>query len=236
MVRPLFRRFHPSTCSPREAYVRATETPREVRALADAVIGWALLNLWRDVASPLGSLPEQFGFRPLTPIRTHGSPLSLAVSEHSRLLVATETLWCVSPNNTGTVLATSRFEPVRLADASSIRVESAALAEAKRCTTPIDWVLGWNHVAAAMRQLVEYEAWVQRRGMGLRREGERPKAARKTEVGMKDLPAALRALGEWAGDGEQAMLSWVIADAKARGAEPEFPDHYQRYELAWPRA
>jgi hypothetical protein len=236
MLRPLFRRFHPSTFSPREAYARATETPRQVRDLADAVIGWALLNLWRDVASPLGSLPEQFGFRPLTATRTHGSPLSLAISEHSRLLVATETLWCVSADNTATMLATSRFEPVRLPDASNVGLESATLAGAKRCTSPIDWVLGWNHVAAAMRQLAEYEAWVQRRGMGLRREGERPKAARKTEVGMKDLPAALRALAEWAGDGEQAMLSWVISDAKARGAEPEFPEYYQRYELAWPPA
>jgi hypothetical protein len=234
MARPLIRRFQANAYSPREAYVRATETPREVRALAEAVVIWALLNLSRDLRSPLGSLPEQFGFRPLSRLRPFESPYQLPISGHTRLFVSKSALWCVSSDNTGVVLAASRFEPMRLDEGRSIRDEPGAIAGARRCASSVDWVLAWNHVAAALRQLAEYEAWVQRRGMGLRREEERPKAARKTEVGMKDLPAALRAIAEWARDGEQAMLSWVISDAKARDAEPEFPAYYQRYELAWP--
>jgi hypothetical protein len=226
MARPLIRRFQANAYSPREAYIRATETPREVRALAEAVIGWALLNLSRDLRSALGSLPEQFGFRPSLPLRPHGSPYELAISDHTRLFVSTSAIWCVTADNAGAVLAASRFEPMRLDDGRDIRDEPGAIARARRCASPVDWVLAWNHVAASLRQLAEYEAWVQRRGVGLRREGERPKAARKTEVGWKDLPAALNALAEWAGDGELAMLSWVISDAKARGAEPELPEWY----------
>ena len=44
-------------------------------------------------------------------------------------------------------------------------------------------------------------------------------------------PAALNALAEWAGDGEQAMLAWIIADAKTRGMDPELPDRYRQRPL-----
>jgi hypothetical protein len=226
MARPLIRRFHANAYSTREAYIRATETPREVRALAEAVVAWALFNISRDLRSALGSLPEQFGFRPSSRLRPYESPYELALSDHARLFVATSALWCVSTDHTGVVLNASRFEPMRLDDGRDVRDEAGVIVRARRCSSPVDWVLAWNHVAASLRQLAEYEAWVQRRGVGLRRDGERPKAARKTEVTLKDLPAALRALAEWAADGELAMLSWVIADAKARGADPELPEWY----------
>jgi hypothetical protein len=70
--------------------------------------------------------------------------------------------------------------------------------------------------------------WVQRRGAGLRSVGERPKTPRKTEVTSTDLPAALSAVAEWASDAEQAMLGWIIAEAKARDVEPELPLRYTR--------
>src|SRR6266481_549094 len=95
MARSLIRRFHPSAFSPREAYLRATHTPREVRQLAEAVLGWAIGNVVRDAESPLGNLPELFGFRParrsLTPERV---PSSIALSDYARLFVAPGAVWC----------------------------------------------------------------------------------------------------------------------------------------------
>jgi hypothetical protein len=63
MTAQLMRRFPPSAYSPREPFLRATETPREVRHLAEAVIAWTHGNILRDRESPLGDLPTLHEFR-----------------------------------------------------------------------------------------------------------------------------------------------------------------------------
>jgi hypothetical protein len=221
VARPLIRRFHPGAYTAREAYVRATETPREVRQLGEAMVGWALTNVIRDRNSTAGDLPARYGFSTDAPDSARVDTVySIALSEFARVHVSADALWCVPIEGGVTCLRSLRFEPMR-ADTPS------ELARAIRCKTPADWVLGWNHVAAGLRLLADYEAWAQKRFVAGRSD-DRPKAARKTEVSAQDLPAALRALSEWAGDGEQAMLAWIIADAESRGAEPDLPPQYRR--------
>ena len=47
-------------------------------------------------------------------------------------------------------------------------------------------------------------------------------------MGSADIPGVLDAMAQWAGDSELAMLSWIIAEAKERGAEPDLPPRYQK--------
>lgn len=221
MARPSFRRFHPSAFSAEEAYNRATQTPREVRQLGEAVVGWALSNFARD-----GTLPQAFGFQQSPETGAAGS----ALSDHTTLTIFQGVLWCTSAEGS-TVLSSSNFEPARILHPADATRPREVLRAAKRPTTPVDWIVGWNHAAAACRQLAKYEAWVQRRDRTLRSATERPKVARKTEVTVSELPSALDALAEWASDAEQAMLTWVIADAKTRGVEPELPARFHPKKL-----
>ena len=224
MARPLIRRFHPSAYTPSEAYVRATQTPREVRQFGEAMVSWALFNFARDRDSPFGDLPEQFGFRP-TRLQTGRAelPYTAALSDATELHVGRNGLWCLPANGDGVYLAGNQFAPMRIAAPADGSNDSDPIARVRRCASPLDWVLGWNHVAAGLRTLGEYETWVLRRGLALRARDERPKMARKTDVETRELPAALHALSEWASDGEHAMLTWIIADARARGVDPDLP-------------
>src|SRR5256885_320760 len=98
MPRQLIRRFHPAAYTPREAYVRATETPREVRQLGEAVVTWALANVRRDRESTLGSLPEQFGFRLAARgvLASRGELYVFALNNHMSVFVGDDALWCAS--------------------------------------------------------------------------------------------------------------------------------------------
>jgi hypothetical protein len=100
--------------------------------------------------------------------------------------------------------------------------------------SPVDWLLSWRLIGAATRRLAEYERWVLNgRGIAYRVKTafERPKAARRANVALADLPDALRAIGEWCDDSEWAMLSYIIGEAKARHADAELPPPYQRSGL-----
>lgn len=230
MSRPSFRRYHPSTFTPQEAFARATEPPRAVRQLGEAVVAWSLSNVVRDVRSPLGNLPESFGFRSTRLAGDLEAPLAISLSRHTKLFVTSSVLWCTSDDGS-TVLSASAFEPARLLGAVEGDRWHESARVAKRPTTNVAWVLGWNHASAALEKLSEYELWVQRRGAGLRSASERPKAARKTEVSTVNLPEALRALAEWASDAERAMLAWIIAEAKSRDVKPELPARYRQDPL-----
>jgi hypothetical protein len=151
--------------------------------------------------------------------------MAIAISDHTTLAISANALCCTSVEGS-TVLSSDNFEPSRVPRQVDPLRALEVIAVAGRCVEPLDWILGWNHAAAALRQVSEYEAWVRRRHRSLR-SSDRPKAARKTEVTIADLPAALSALAEWSDDAEQAMLAWIIADAKARGVEPELPMRFR---------
>jgi hypothetical protein len=224
MQRSLIRRFHPSAHSPREALVRATETPREIRAFAEAAIEWSLIQLFADLAAPAGNLPCEFGFRQLrSDEELRESPLAIGLSNYATLIVAPTAFWSVNADRSGVFLRASRFVPMKLVNARHAIDDRTPGAAAQQCRQPIDWVLAWAHVAACVRRLAEYERWAQRRAPNSRRGGDRPRGARKAGLAAHELPAALDAVAEWAADGEQAMLAWIVADAKWRCADPHRP-------------
>src|ERR1043166_4214661 len=116
MSRPRFQRFHPSTHSLDEALARATETPREARLLAEALLQWVVSNIERDLESPWGNLPEAFGFRDAAvreriPRDVIGR---IDLSRYATLSVSGEAIVCTGREVGATYLRTDRFEPRRL--------------------------------------------------------------------------------------------------------------------------
>ena len=221
-----YARFVPQAATQTEAYERATRIPRDIRQLGEALTAWSLSNLVRDAVSPHGDLPRRFGF---DSEGANGPPIQrvpyhIVLTKALELYVTERCLACLHDEGT-TILTASRFEV--LFTPSPALDPMTDVSRARPPITPVQWVLGWASLARSFALLSRYERWVlETVGARYRFDGERelPKVARRAAVSIPQLPAALDGMAEWCGDGETAMLTWVIMDARRRGVEPVLPD------------
>ena len=220
------QRFSPQTATQAEAYERATRTPRPVRELGEALLGWQLSNLTHDCTSPFGDLPRRFGFDceqgAAAPIRT--APYHIALTAVTRLFVLESRIVCT--HGSGSVLVTAdRFAFEQTAAMPTLRATDLP-DRGISPLTPQHWVLGWACLTRAFSLFARYERWVTKTvGQRYRYDGDaqRPRAARRSSVPLMQLPEALDGMAEWCGDGERAMLAWVVTDARQRGITPDIP-------------
>ena len=223
---PTLQRFSPQEASLEQAYDRATRTPRDVAQLAATLVAWELSNLARDCLSPTGDLPHRFGFEPGDTSRAPivDAPYSLAIAAAARLYVTDRRLVIVHDSGS-VVLAMGPFDPLHAARPADSSAEQLPT-KGQRAVTPRQWVIGWACMARTFALFARYERWVlATAGHRYRYDGEtqRPKAARRCAVPLLQLPDALDSVGEWCSDSETAMLTYIIADARRRGIEPDIP-------------
>lgn len=223
---PRIQRFSPQTATPAEAYDRGTRTPREVRQLGETLLAWQLSNLTHDCTSPFGDLPGRFGFDcergTAAPLRT--APYHIALTAVARLFVLETRIVC-SHGSGSILLSADRFDfqqTSAIPSAPTPYLPDRGLSP----LTPRHWVLGWACLARTFSLFARYERWVTET-FGLRYrydcDAQRPRAARRSAVPLLQLPAALDSMAEWCGDGERAMLTWVVSDARQRGITPDIP-------------
>lgn len=224
---PRIQRFSPQTASAAEAYDRGTRTPREVRQLGETLLAWQLANLVHDCVSPYGDLPRRFGFDrevgAAAPFRD--APYHVALTAVTRLYVLESRIVC-SHGSGSVLMSTDRFDFQQTADTP--RPGSTHLPDCGAGPiTPQHWVLGWACLARAFGLFARYERWVLATfGHRYRYDCDafRPRAAKRSAVPLLQLSAALDGMAEWCGDGERAMLTWVVADAMQRGITPDIPN------------
>jgi hypothetical protein len=221
-----YARFVPQAATQIEAFERGTRIPRDIRQLGDALTAWSLANLAHDAVSPHGDLPRRFGFDSdgLSGAPIKRVPYHIALTPALRLYVTERCMACLHEAGS-TILTASRFEVLHTAPTSSAEA-MADPSGARPPLTPFQWALGWASLSRAFALLARYERWViDTIGVRYRFDGERdlPRVARRTAVAIPQLPQALDSLAEWCGDGETAMLTWVIMDARRLGIEPVLP-------------
>lgn len=223
---PRIQRFSPQTATPAQAYDRGTRTPREVRQLGETLLAWQLSNLTHDCLSPYGDLPRRFGFAcergAAAPLRE--APYYIALTPVTRLF-ALETRIVCSHGSGSVLLSANRFD---FQQTGAIPTLPAARLPDRGGSplSPQHWVLGWACLARTFSLFARYERWVMETfGERYRYDcdAQRPRAARRSAVPLLQLSAALDSMAEWCGDGERAMLTWVVSDARERCIMPDIP-------------
>jgi hypothetical protein len=225
-IAPHIQRFSPQTAKPTEAYDRGTRTPRAVRQLGETLLAWHLSNLTQDCTSPFGDLPRRFGFDSergaSAPLRS--APYHIALTAVARLFVLETRIVC-SHGSGSILLSADRFDFQQTGAIPTLPLPHLP-DRGISPMTPQHWVLGWACLARTFGLFARYERWVTETfGERYRYDcdAHRPRAARRSAVPLLQLPAALDSLAEWCGDGERAMLSWVVSDARQRGITPDIP-------------
>jgi hypothetical protein len=214
-------RFVPQASSPAEAYERATQIPRDIRELAEILISWSLSNLRNDATSATGNLPARFGFRCTPAITADAVTQEITLTPAAILRIGLGGIVCTHPQG-ATLVRVERFEPLHLRETPTVFPSSGAIPPAE----PVQWLLAWATIARSFQLLGRYERWVMDTitpRMRVAQAGQRPKKAKQSVVPVLELPNALDAMAEWCGDGERAMMTWIIADARLRGEDPNIP-------------